>query len=426
MYPLGYNFGRDWDYVQIHPELGVKFDNSSTGVAELGWELSPKTEPYQTGFTIYPDLQVFRTKDLFTPHPELPKTWTHAFRSDNVIVFLHGKINPIAYESNISKHPDVSAALMFGHQRFEPGSLIKPVESKRPMTAQSSRQATFVFLSSISVMDFDGTQQGGQGSSSHNVIPETVITDINAAAPAEYAESKYIAERLLALATENQGLRNVPILRLGQIAGPATSDGHWNVADWVPSLVLGSRALGVLPSSLRNDVDGDETAAIDWLTIDTVADVITEIGLEAAMYNRQGLNVFNVFNPQNTSWKRLLPSIRAALQKEAGTTVQVVSPTEWIEKLRNSASEILKSASPSSDQQTETLLRANPALKLIHFFDGVFGSVDKGQYSVNTKKAAWETSNAERASSKLRDAEAIDGVMMERWTKKWCASIANV
>ncbi|KUL86703.1 hypothetical protein ZTR_03095 [Talaromyces verruculosus] len=296
MYPLGYNFGRDWNYVQIHPELGVKFNDSSTGVAEL----------------------VFRTKELFTPHPELPNTWTHASRSDNVIVFLHGeKINPIAYESNISKHPDVSAALMFEHQRFEPGLLIKPVESKCPMTAQSSRQAAFVFLSSISVMDFDGTQQKGQGSSSHNATPETVITDINAAAPAEYAGSKYIAEGLLAHATENQGLRNVSILRLGQIAGPARSDGHWNVANWVPSFVLGSRALGVLPSSLRNDVDGDETAAIDWLIIDTVADVITEFGLDAATSKRQGLDVFNVLNSQKTSWKGLLPSIAAALQKEA-------------------------------------------------------------------------------------------------------------
>lgn len=759
MYPLGYNFGRDWNYIQIHPALGAKFDDSSAGVAELVWERSPKTEPYQTVFTIYPDLQVFRTKDLFTPHPELPNTWTHASRSDDVIVFLHGeKINPIAYESNISKHPDVSAALMFGHQRFEPGLLIEPVESKRPMTAveraqfiqriwpsveyanslspgyaqvsqshilftdsetpilrtlkgsirraetwkqystkiasvyddvdsmwtpvanksaemetiegienlvkssiidvaklkademdkdinffdhgmdslqvlrlvrvlrskssirsiqpstiylhptvsllaialqelannvevsakakkpvqlrsrqetldqytkeidaiqagvtnaisetgeqttvvltgstgsigsyilqaliedlrvrhifclnrsldsknlqqqhnksldptlpttfpedrvtflksdlsdpktlglsedmyniirehatliihnawrvdfniplqsfndqlagvvnlsslcaKSSHQAAFVFLSSISaVMDFDGTQQGEQEISLQKVIPETIITDINAAAPAGYAESKYIAERLLAHAAEKRGLRNVSILRLGQIAGPARSDGHWNAADWVPSLVLGSRALGVLPSSLQNDVNGDDTVSIDWLTIDTVADVISEIGLEAATNSgRQGLDVFNVLNPQRTSWKALLPSVTTAL-KEAGTTVQVVSSTEWIEKLKNSASEILKTASPTSDQQTEALLRANPALKLIDFFDGLFGSVDKGQYSINTKETAWDTSKANRASTKLRDAVAIDGVMMERWTKQWCASTASV
>jgi thioester reductase-like protein len=761
MYPLGYNFGRDWNYIQIHPALGAKFEDSAGDVAELVWERSPETEPYQTVFTIYPDLQLFRTKDLFTPHSELANTWTHASRSDDVIVFLHGeKINPIAYESNISKHSDVSAALMFGHQRFEPGLLIEPVESKRPLTtvekaqfiqriwpsveyanslspgyaqvsqshilftdsdmpilrtlkgsirraetlkqyatkiasvyddvdsmwtpvankskemqttegienlisssvidvakwnadefdkdtnffdhgidslqvlrlvrhlrgrssirsiqpstiylhptvsllatalqelasdiessvqakkpvqlrsrqetldqytkeidaiqfgvkntsletdeqttvvltgstgsigsyilrtllenhhvrhiyclnrssdsvnlqqqrnksldsslpttfpkervtflksdlsdsktlgltedmyttiqeqvtliihnawrvdfniplqsfndqlagvvglsslcAQSSRQAAFVFLSSISaVMDFDGTQQEQQGASLQKVIPETVITDINAAAPAGYAESKYIAERLLAHAAERLSLRNVSILRLGQIAGSAKSDGLWNVADWVPSLVLGSKALGVLPSSLQNDTDGGDTASIDWLTIDTAADVIAEISLQAATgSSRQEFGVFNVLNPQKTSWKTLLPSIITALQKETNSTIQVVPPTEWIERLKNSASEILKTASPSSDQQTEAFLRANPALKLIDFFDGLFGSADKGHYNINTKRTTtWETSNAERASGRLRDAEVIDGVMIERWTKQWCAFIASV
>jgi aryl carrier-like protein len=58
-----------------------------------------------------------------------------------VIDFLHGEnINPIAYESNISKHPDVSAVLMFGHQRIEPDLLIEPVESKRPVTAVEKAQ----------------------------------------------------------------------------------------------------------------------------------------------------------------------------------------------------------------------------------------------------------------------------------------------
>jgi hypothetical protein len=66
-------------------------------------------------------------------------------------------------------------------------------------------------------------------------------------------------------------------------------------------------------------------------------------------------------------------------------------------------------------------------LKLIDFFDGLFGSADKGHYNINTKRTTtWETSNAERASGRLRDAEVIDGVMIERWTKQWCAFIASV
>lgn len=192
-------------------------------------------------------------------------------------------------------------------------------------------------------------------------------------------------------------------------------------------LGVGLKSFGVLPSSLQNNVDGEDIASIDWLPIDTVAGVIAEIGLEAATNSiRHGLAVYNVLNPQKTSWNALLPSITATLQQGTNTTFQIVSPTEWIEKLKNCASEILKVAISSSDEQTEALLRANPALKLIDFFDGLFGSVDKGQYSNDTHKSAWETSNAERKSGKLRHAEAIDGEMMERWTRQWCASITNV
>jgi hypothetical protein len=67
---------------------------------------------------------MYRTKDLVTPHPTLPDTWTHASRSDDVIAFLNGeKVNPIVFDTNISRHPEVAAALMFGHQRFEAGLL---------------------------------------------------------------------------------------------------------------------------------------------------------------------------------------------------------------------------------------------------------------------------------------------------------------
>jgi hypothetical protein len=43
MYPLGNNFGRDW-YIQIHPALGAKFEDSA-GVAELVWELLQRPSP---------------------------------------------------------------------------------------------------------------------------------------------------------------------------------------------------------------------------------------------------------------------------------------------------------------------------------------------------------------------------------------------
>jgi aryl carrier-like protein len=136
IYRQGYDFERDWNYLQIHPAVGAKFDQVSADVFELVFHRSPKSELHQTVFTLYPDLQMYRTKDLFTPHPTLPDTWTHASRSDDVIFFLNGeKVNPIVFESNISKYPEVAAALMFGQQRFEAGLLIEPANSNNAISA---------------------------------------------------------------------------------------------------------------------------------------------------------------------------------------------------------------------------------------------------------------------------------------------------
>ncbi|KAL1965188.1 hypothetical protein VTN77DRAFT_5942 [Rasamsonia byssochlamydoides] len=136
MYRHGYDFEQDWNYLQIHPAIGARFDPLPGDVFELVFDRTPESEPHQTVFTIYPDLKEFRTKDLLTPHPSLPDVWTHAARSDDVIVFLNGeKVNPVTFESHVAKHPEVAAAVMFGHQRFEPGLLIElRDEQKKPLS----------------------------------------------------------------------------------------------------------------------------------------------------------------------------------------------------------------------------------------------------------------------------------------------------
>jgi hypothetical protein len=91
-----------------------------------------------------------------------------------------------------------------------------------------------------------------------------------------------------------------------------------------------------------------------------------------------------------------------------------VSPKEWITKLRANATTLLES-SKTSNKDTGDLLQANPALRLIDFFDTLFGQSERS-------RLRWETAKAEEVSAKLRSAEAIDGDMMARWVKQWCAS----
>lgn len=120
MYPDGFDFKSDWSYIQMHPAVGAKFEMQASHDYELVLKRSPESERYQTVFTIFPELKEYRTKDLFVPHPTLADVWTHASRSDDVIVFLSGeKLNPITYESHVAQSPMVAAALMFGgYARF--------------------------------------------------------------------------------------------------------------------------------------------------------------------------------------------------------------------------------------------------------------------------------------------------------------------
>ncbi|OKO90824.1 hypothetical protein PENSUB_13125, partial [Penicillium subrubescens] len=74
----------------------------------------------QSVFALSPDLEEFETRDLFSPHPELPDLWMHRGRRDDLIVLLNReKTNPISFEAEITAHPDVRGALVAGNKRVE-------------------------------------------------------------------------------------------------------------------------------------------------------------------------------------------------------------------------------------------------------------------------------------------------------------------
>lgn len=60
-----------------------------------------------------------------------------------------------------------------------------------------------------------------------------------------YAESKWIAERILDAAAERTELRPV-VVRLGQVCGEG--NGTWNEKEWFPSLIKSALTLRCLPS----------------------------------------------------------------------------------------------------------------------------------------------------------------------------------
>lgn len=92
-------------------------------------------------------------------------------------------------------------------------------------------------------------------------IPEIIFKDHRVPSTIGYAQSKYIAERLLNAASEKTGISTI-VARIGQIAGPVHKpDGIWNKQEWFPSLAISSAYLKKIPSDLG------PVSMIDWIPL---------------------------------------------------------------------------------------------------------------------------------------------------------------
>ncbi|KAM6525809.1 hypothetical protein FALCPG4_011344 [Fusarium falciforme] len=71
----------------------------------------------------------YATKDLFEPHPTIPRAWKYIARMDDTIVLVNGeKFNPVAMEGSIRSNKNVKEAVVFGAGRPYLGVLIVPSE----------------------------------------------------------------------------------------------------------------------------------------------------------------------------------------------------------------------------------------------------------------------------------------------------------
>lgn len=69
----------------------------------------------------------YATKDLFEPHPTLPRAWKYIARRDDTIKLINGEMfNPVSTEGAIRSSNKVAEAIIFGLGRDRPGILITP------------------------------------------------------------------------------------------------------------------------------------------------------------------------------------------------------------------------------------------------------------------------------------------------------------
>ena len=119
-----------WKYLHFHNCFGAEFRPHSENLYELVMKRGPTVVQFQPQFSVFPDLQEFSTRDLFSPHPTEPDLWAYEGRSDDLIVFLTGlKTNPLAFEHFVSDHPKVRTALIAGNKRLQPALIVEPVNN---------------------------------------------------------------------------------------------------------------------------------------------------------------------------------------------------------------------------------------------------------------------------------------------------------
>ncbi|KAI4741041.1 acetyl-CoA synthetase-like protein [Aureobasidium sp. EXF-12298] len=262
-------------------------------------------------------------------------------------------------------------------------------ESSIRLTAQlmelcmsCDRSPTFVFVSSI-----------GAVGTSKDLIPEEVVHDWLKAEAMGYTQSKLVAECLVAATTAITDVKSV-IYRLGQLGGVLNDEPwgdkvpQWPKKEWLPAMLASSIQLGAIPASLGS------LDRIDWMPVDVAAATLCEIMLDGSQI-RESCQVYNIVNPQTTTWTDLLPELAAF------KNLKRVALSDWIRLLK---------------EQVESGHGRNiPAAGLVEFFESAC-ETEKRKPSIDNSKSL-------ALSPALRNAQSISVELMERWISQWSFSI---
>lgn len=260
-------------------------------------------------------------------------------------------------------------------------------------TATASRTPTLFFLSSISsVMGHETNSR---------LTPESIFST-NTTAPNGYANSKYVAEKLLDHSAQTLGIRT-SLARVGQVAGAVRTPGLWNKAEYFPSLVKSSLQVGAVPASLGTTLD-----RIDWVPIDLLAEVLTGLALREC---QQGcISVYHPLNLHPTTWDMVITVVADELSRITGGPLDLISLSEWVQRVRQDIETAGGSQKVVGESELQALLEKNPAAKLLEFFEGLL--------SVQSDNVL-DTHGTASVSEKLRSIENIKEEWIRKWIREW-------
>lgn len=130
----------DWEYFRFHPFFGARLElvTENPDMYELVIERTPESYAYTNLFKVkeLPGLTEFRSKDLWTPHPDPEKRekglWKYRGRTDD-LVLLTGEVkmySASAEEHLRASHEKIRAALIGGAGRSRPFLLLELADTE--------------------------------------------------------------------------------------------------------------------------------------------------------------------------------------------------------------------------------------------------------------------------------------------------------
>lgn len=251
---------------------------------------------------------------------------------------------------------------------FEP--FLKASRELIELSAGSKTNMHIVLVSSISSV-FNLAME--------TVAPEAPIEDPMAAIGIGYGLAKLAVERIFVTANREYGIP-VSIARVGQVGGPSpTAAGAWADQPWISALARTSKSLGVIPTSV---------AMIDWLPVDTIAEMFYALILRPA---EKEVQVYNLVSCNVQPWDLFV----GVLQESLGVA-DTVNLSEWVSKLQ-------AMKEPSSEDAERF-----PALKMLSLYEALMKGHGYTKFSTDHI----------RDVSKV-EAPALTKELLSFWIKDW-------
>ncbi|KAH6949416.1 putative NRPS-like enzyme [Ilyonectria sp. MPI-CAGE-AT-0026] len=237
---------------------------------------------------------------------------------------------------------------------------IRGVRHLVDFSSAAVKHVPVVFLSSISTAG---------GWTATEPVPEHQLDDPTMPIMG-YGQSKHTGSLILDAAARQSGIPAASI-RVGQIAGPRSSEGAWNRQEFIPSLIASSVYLGALPDHIG------PSQVVDWIPIEDVAELILEIS---------GVTV------------ELTDAVKSCYSDKIQ---QIIPLEEWILKLEESALD-------------PTNIDKNPGVKLLDTYRGMLGANQAGLEHV--------TFSMERTKTRSPTVERLSEIrpgLLKNWCQQW-------